>query len=301
VIRVFLEVILPVLVMAGLGGVIGRRVDMPVQALSGLTFRLFSPALIFHSLVAIQLASGVAVRLIAVVLVVFVAVALASFGLSRVLGHDRATMAAVALCAAVANSGNMGLPMAKLAFGDEGLKIAVVMFVATGVLTYSAGVIIASLASPGRKRTAFAAPLKVPALWAAAIALVINAMGWTLPKAMNEVAGTLAGASIPAMLVVLGLQVMQRTEHTDGISALAGSVGLRLVGAPLAAWGATTLVGLDGVTQRTLILVAGMPTAVMASVLAMQYQAKPALVSRVVITSTLISIATLTVLVTILR
>ena len=63
----------------------------------------------------------------------------------------------------------------------------------------------------------------------------------------------------------------------------------------------TGTVGLGGVTQRTLILTAGMPTAVMASVLAMQYQAKPALVSRVVITSTLASIATLTALVTILK
>ncbi len=287
--------------MAGLGGFIGRRVGVPVHPLSGLTFRLFSPALIFHSLLTISITRDVAVRLVGVIAGVFLLVAFASFLISKVLGHDRPTLAAVALCSAVANSGNMGLPIAKLAFGDEGLRIAVVMYVANALLTYSVGITIASLGTNGTIKQAFVAPLKVPAIWAAAIALIINYNGWRLPAALEAVASTLAGASIPVMLVVLGLQVLERVAHTDGVRDVAVAVSLRLVGAPLAAWAATAAVGLNGITQRTLILTAGMPTAVMASVLAMQYQAKPAFVSRVVITSTLISIATLTVLVTILK
>jgi malate permease and related proteins len=287
--------------MAGLGGLIGRRVGVPVHPLSGLTFRLFSPALIFHSLLTISISRNVAVRLVGVIAGVFFLVSLASFSVSKMLGHDRATLAAVALCSAVANSGNMGLPIAKLAFGDEGLKIAVIMFVANALLTYSVGVTIASLGTSGTIKQAFIAPFKVPAIWAAVIALTINYNGWQLPAALEAVASTLAGASIPVMLVVLGLQVLERVAHTDGVRDVAVAVSLRLVGAPLAAWGATAALGLNGITQRTLILTAGMPTAVMASVLAMQYQAKPAFVSRVVITSTLISIATLTVLVTILK
>ena len=287
--------------MAGLGGFIGRRAGVPVQPLSGLTFRLFSPALIFHSLLTISLSRDVALRLVGVIAGVFSLVAIASFLISKAFGHDRSTLAAVALCSAVANSGNMGLPIAKLAFGDEGLKIAVIMFVANSLLTYSAGVTIASLGTTGTVKQAFVAPFKVPAIWAAAIALTINYNGWHLPAAAEAVASTLAGASIPVMLVVLGLQVLERVPHTDGVRDVVVAVSLRLVGAPLAAWGATAALGLHGITQRTLILTAGMPTAVMASVLAMQYQAKPAFVSRVVITSTLVSIATLTVLVTILK
>ena len=286
--------------MAGLGGFVGRRVGVPVQPLSGLTFRLFSPALIFHSLLTISLDRAVAVRLVGVIAGVFFFVAFASILVSKLLGHDRPTLAAVALCSAVANSGNMGLPIAKLAFGDEGLKIAVVMFVANALLTYSAGIVIASLGSSGPIKQAFVAPFKVPAIWAAAGALTFNYNGWHLPAAFDEVASTLAGASIPVMLVVLGLQVMERAERTDSGRDVVSAVSLRLVGAPLAAWAATVLVGLHGVTQKTLILTAGMPTAVMASVLAMQYNAEPALVSRVVVTSTLVSIGTLTVLVTIL-
>lgn len=287
--------------MAGLGGYMGRRVGVPVHPLSGLTFRLFSPALIFHSLLTIDISRDIAARLIGVIAGVFFLLTVASFGLSKILGHDRSTMAAVALCSAVANAGNMGLPIAKLAFGDEGLKIAVVMYVANSVLTYSAGVVIASFGTSTGARQALIAPFKVPALWAAAVALTINYNGWHLPAAAETVAATLAGASIPVMLVVLGLQVMDRVPRTERRRDIFSAVSLRLVAAPLIAWGVTTALGLQGVTQHTLILTAGMPTAVMASVLAMQYNAKPQLVSRVVITSTLASIATLTALVTILR
>lgn len=286
--------------MAALGGLIGRRAGVPVRPLSALVFRLFSPALIFHSLLTISIERSLALRLVGVIAGVFVLLSIASFMVSKILGHDRQTLAAVALCSAVTNSGNMGLPIAKLAFGDEGLKIAVVMYVVTALLTYSAGVVIASLASEGTTRQAFVAPFKVPTLWAAAFALVLNANDWHLPSAVDTVAATLAGASIPVMLVVLGLQVLERSERTEGARDVASAVVLRLVGAPLAAWAATLAFAVTGVTQRTLILTSGMPTAVMASVLAMQYHAKPALVSRVVVISTLVSIATLTVLVTIL-
>ncbi len=298
--RVFLDVILPVLVIASLGGVVGRRVGLPVKPLSAMVFNVFSPALIFHNLSTIDLAAGTAFRLVAVVLSVFVVLTLASLALSKALHHDRQTTAAITLCAAVANSGNMGLPMAKLAFGDDGFRFALLTFVATSLLTFSAGIVIASMASQASIRRSLIAPAKVPALWAAAAGLTVHLSRWTLPKSIDSVANTLGAASIPLMLVVLGLQVISSNDRRLAGSDMTIAVVLRLICSPLVAWGATTLIGLHGVPQRTLILTAGMPTAVMASVIAMGYDAKPALVSRVVVSSTLASIASLTVLVTLL-
>lgn len=298
--RVFLEVILPVLAIASLGGIVGQRVGLPVKPLSALVFNVFSPALIFHNLSTINLAAGTAFRLVAVVLAVFIVLTVASLVLSKALHHDRQTTAAITLCAAVANSGNMGLPMAQLAFGDEGFRFALVTFVVTSLLTFSAGIVIASMAGHASIRRSLAAPIKVPALWAAAAGLAVHLSGWTLPKSVDSVASTLGAASIPLMLVVLGLQVISSTDRRLVGSDMTIAVVLRLIGGPVVAWGATALIGMDGVPQRTLILIAGMPTAVMASVIAMGYDAKPALVSRVVVSSTLASIASLTVLLSLL-
>ena len=75
----------------------------------------------------------------------------------------------------------------------------------------------------------------------------------------------------------------------------------RLVIGPLVAWPLAAAIGLGGVTARTSIMMAGMPTAVMSTILAIELDARAELVVRTVVLSTLLSIASLTVLITILR
>jgi predicted permease len=63
----------------------------------------------------------------------------------------------------------------------------------------------------------------------------------------------------------------------------------------------TSVVGLDGVAQQTVIIVAAMPTAVFTTILATEFDAEPKFVTSAVVLSTLASIGTLTVLITVLR
>lgn len=295
VLDVFLKVILPVLIVAGLGGWIGRRAAVPVNSLSQLTFYLFSPALVFDSLASVELSGGEAVRIVAVVLLGFLATLAISFTAAAVLRLDRPTTAAMALSSTITNGGNMGLPVALLAFGQAGLAVAVVAFVTGAVLAYSAGVVLASLGSQG-VRTALSAPLRVPALWMAAAGLVVNMVDLNVPSTIDAVASTLAGASIPTMLVVLGLQLQQRIDFGEA-RELVAAVGTRLLIGPAAALGASYLLDVDGVTRHTLVVLGGMPTAVITTILATQYGARVSFVTRSVIVSSLVSIPTLTVLI----
>jgi predicted permease len=116
---------------------------------------------------------------------------------------------------------------------------------------------------------------------------------------ISESALTLGQASIPCMLVVLGLQ-FRRPRLDDLAEPVASSVN-RLVIGPLLAWPLVTAIGLHGVTADTSIMMAGMPTAVMATILAAELRARVTLVVDTVIVSTLLSIATLTVLISVLR
>ena len=61
------------------------------------------------------------------------------------------------------------------------------------------------------------------------------------------------------------------------------------------------LLGLDGVVQQTVIVVAAMPTAVFTTILATEFDAEPRFVSSAVVMSTFASIGTLTVLITLLQ
>jgi predicted permease len=251
---------------------------------------VFSPALVFESLRDIRATGSTVGRVVLVVAVGFVLAAAISTAWSRLNREDRATTAAAALCGAVANMGNMGLPIATLAFGAKGLDVAVVAFVTASVLTYSGGIVLASLAS-GTARAALSAPLRVPALWASVAALAVRYGDLPVPGVVEASAGSLAGAAIPTMLVVLGLQVRGHVPTTDDL----------LLVSPLVAAGAVSAVGLGGVPGRTLILLGGMPTAVNTTIIASQYRARPALVTQAVVATTLLSLVSLTALLTLLR
>ncbi|MBM4415903.1 MAG: hypothetical protein FJ035_06610, partial [Chloroflexi bacterium] len=164
--RVFLDVVLPVAVVAALGGVVGRWRAVPVQPVSALVFYLFSPALVFTSLADSALTLDVSLRIVAVMAATFVAMYGVAALWSTLARHDATLRAGFALAATTPNVGNMGLPVAQLAFGDPGLEIAVMNFVVGATLANSAGIAIASLAG-GSPRAALAAPLRAPALWAA--------------------------------------------------------------------------------------------------------------------------------------
>jgi predicted permease len=300
VLDVFLEVVLPVFAVAAVGGYVGRRLGFSLDTMSKAVFYLFSPCLVFVSIADIELSGGDIVRLVAVCTGVFAVNAVVAFAWSVARGTDRATRAAGVLSGCVVNQGNMGLPMAALAFGDAGLQIAVVIFVAGVLLWSSAGIALASLARGTHSpRKAMLAPLRYPSIYAAIAGGVVNLGNIDLPVAISESTDTLGQASVPSMLVVLGLQF--RRPRLDDISEPVVASANRLLIGPLAAWPMAAAFGLAGTAGRVSIMMAGMPTAVMSTILAIELDSKPELVVRTVIVSTLLSVLSLTVLIGILR
>jgi hypothetical protein len=81
------------------------------------------------------------------------------------------------------------------------------------------------------------------------------------------------------------------------VDAAAGSL-LRLLIGPLVAVGAALALGLEGETRAAVIVLAGMPTAVIATIIATEFKVQPQFVTRSVVISTLASVGTLTVLLT---
>jgi predicted permease len=297
--HVFLEVVLPVALVAIVGGAVGRWRGVPVAPVSALVFYLFSPCLVFNSMATTKLSAGVSFRIVGVMLATFAAMWLVAAAWSLARRHDAPFRAAFALGATTPNVGNMGLPVAQLAFGDAGLQVAVMNFVAGATLTNTAGIAVASMAG-GSRMEALRAPFRYPALYAAAAGVAVNALHLELPLTIEAPVRSLAGAAVPSMLVVLGLQLQQAGGRDHILETVVVNV-MRLLVAPVAAWLSASALGLEGVTRSTLVVLAAMPTAVIATILATEFGARPAFVTRVVVTSTIASMATLTVLITLVR
>jgi predicted permease len=296
---VFTDVVLPVAICVLLGGAIGRWRGVNVAPLSALVFYLFAPALVFNALTTTDLPADLSFKIVAVLLASYVAMLIVATMWSLLRRHDHSMRAGYALGASSPNIGNMGLPVAQFAFGDIGLQIAVMNFVAGSVLTSSAGIAIASTAG-GDASQALRAPFRYPSMYAAAAGVALNVLGIDLPTALEASSETLAGATIPIMLVVLGLQ-LQTLHGSDHLFDLLAVNLQRLVVAPGAAWLVATMLDLEGIERGTLVVLAAMPAAVMTTILATEFRAQPGFVTRVVVSSTLASIATLTVLIALVK
>jgi predicted permease len=270
-----------------------------VGPLSSLVFYLFSPALVFHSLATTHVSTEVSAKIVAVLLATYVAMYLLATGWSTVARHEQPLRVGFALSVITPNQGNMGLPVALLAFGQPGLDIAVMNFVAGATLTYTVGIFIASMAQ-GSHRDALRAPFRYPVLYAAAAGVLVNAFGFELPTTIDAPTTTLSDAAVPAMLVVLGLQLRSAAGHEHLVDTAMVNASRFLV-APAVAWLAATALGLQGDIRGTLVVLAAMPTAVIATILATEFRAAPTFVTRAVVTTTITSMLTLTILIALVR
>ena len=294
---VFFEVVLPVMLVAALGAVVGRWRRVPAEPLSAVVFFLFTPALVYHSLANSELAAGLSLKIAAVAVIIYVVGFAAASAWSMLVRHEPPQRSAFALAVTSLNTGNMGIAVALLAFGELGVQVAVLTWVVNATLVTSAGIVIATLPSGSSKR-ALVAPFAYPALYAAALGFAVNGLDVDLPVTIEAPIATLAGAAVPAMLVVLGLQLGRGLGDLGELADVGAASVLRLLLGPLVALGAALALGLEGVTRDVVIVLGGMPTAVIAIIVATEFDVRPQFVTRSVVTSTLASVATLTVLLT---
>jgi len=296
--QLFVDNLLPILLMAGIGYLLSAKLDLDIRGLSLATFHVFSPCLIFALLVDSRLGGAEMVRMAGFAAAVLLGVGLLAALVGKALGLSRRMRAALVLVAMLPNAGNYGLSLTLFAFGEGALAHASVFFATSAALTYTVGVLVASLGRADA-RTALLGLLRVPTVYAVLLALLFVYQGWQLPLPLDRTVSTLAQAAIPVFLIVLGMQL-----HRAGLGRVSAAqvlaVGMRLVASPALAVLLATLFGLTGVARTAGIVEAAMPAAVVTTVLAEVYDVEPAFITSVVFVSTVVSPLTLTPLLLIL-
>ena len=286
------DVILPVIVVAAVGVVLGRTFDLNIDTLSKVGLYGFTPALAFDSMMNTQISADVGTRLVvAYLLMSLLAAAVAWIVTTRMPTPTRRSITA---CTIIGNNGNFGLPIALLALGDEGLEMAVVIFVLSLLIMFTVGPLL--FGSHGGLLGGLTTVVKLPVTWALAAAGVLRLLDLRLPGGLESGIALLGQAAIPLVLIQLGVQMgaSGRIQRTPPVIT---AVALRAVAVPLLAAGIGLLVGLDGVGLASLVLAAAMPIAVNTLMLARECGADSDTVASSVVASTFLSIPILVVLI----
>jgi len=290
--RLFAENLLPVFLAAGAGYIVAVRWNVDPRPLARVAFNVFAPCLVFQAIVDSNLPGGDLLRMVGLALTVLLTTGVVAGLAARWLGWRRSMIAAIVLVVVLPNAGNYGLSVALFAFGDAGLAQASVFFVMSAVLTFTLGVFVASM---GRASLAEATRglLRVPAIWAVVLALLMMKMDLDLPLPLARTVGLFSQASIPSFLVILGMQL-----HGNGwrgpLRPLALAASARLLLSPLVAILIVPALGLEGAALQAGVLQTAMPSAIITIVLATEYDVEPTFVTSAVFVTTLLSPLTVT-------
>jgi malate permease and related proteins len=292
---IFANDVLPIFLVAGVGFLAARFLRADVRTLSRVSFNALSPCLVFHLLVTSSVGADDFFRMGALAVITILGVGVVARGAAAALGLDRATTVALLIVVMFSNSGNYGLPVVLFAFGKDALAHATVYFVVNAVAIYTLGVLLASsghLSLPA----ALKGMLKVPAVWGAVAAGLAMWLHIEVPPMVMRPVELLSGAALPVMILVLGMQ-LERSSWPTRPGLVAAATALTLVVTPLIAWGAVGLLGIHGVARQAAILQSGMPSAVLTTVLALEYEVVPSFVTACVLVSTIASPFTVTLLI----
>lgn len=275
-----LEVTAPVFVV-GLLGWLWTRSGEPFETafITRIALNVSMPALLFAALARSEFTAQQFLDLAGATFAAFFAAGAVLWVVLRIWGlGTRAWLLALVN----GNTGNLGLPMALFAFGEEGLAAAVVIFSVQLVLTFTGGLwLLSGEASP---RLVF----RQPVLWGLALGIAVKFSGWAPPLFLMRSMDLAGQMAIPLMLMALGVSVARMNVADLGASVLASV--LRLIPVTGAALGAAWLFGLEPLLGDALILQMSTPAAVTSYLLAERYGRNAERIAGLVVVSTVVSV-----------
>lgn len=277
-----LSPVIPVFILIAAGFIFARWKKISLSSVTEIIVYLGTPSLVFSSLASKPLFAADIVVLAGGVLLIFAGVGLLIRLYFAISGFRSRGFALPTL---FMNAGNMGIPLALFAFGQEGMQRATLLFVIITFLQYSLGIYI--LNGRGNWTEIF----RLPLIYAALAGLLVNLGQIKIPELLLQPVIMLGQATIPIMLISLGYRLYQ-VESLQLGHALGGAL-LRILGGFGAANLAVTLIGAEGVNRQVLLLYGSLPSAVVNFILTEKYRQDPGLAASIVVLGTFISVLTI--------
>ncbi|MGJ8571956.1 MAG: AEC family transporter [Hoeflea sp.] len=277
----------PIVIITLIGYFLGRSsLGLHSQTLSTIVILVATPALIFNTLTSLHV-NPLTIGTMATAALVCLAIAglLALLAIWVFGGSLRSFLPGLML----PNSGNMGLPLVALAFGDEGMRLGISYFFVVALFQHSVGLSITA----GSIRLKSLA--QQPLIYSVILVLIVTFLDLPVPQLILTTTEMLGNMMIPAMLILLGSSLAS-LQVTDFRPALAMAVG-RLVIGLISAVAVIYLLDLSGIVAGSVFLLATMPTAIVTYVFAERYQQNPQQVAGGVVLSTVLTFCCLPALI----
>lgn len=277
------SILAPVFICVGIGyGWSKSGRDFDVSLVTSIVTYFATPCLVFYALAKVELDPanlwdmGLAALVANLAFVMIGGSVLKLFNLPQ-----RAFLQALTW----PNVGNVGLPLCMLAFGEEGLALAVAFFTVYVVLQMTAGVAFVS------GNFSLRSLLNMPVIPATLLASLFLFSDLEVPTWLFNTTKLIGDLTIPLMLFTLGVSLA--SLKVGSLKIAFGLSTLRLVMGFAVGIGIVWAMGLSGAAAGVVILQCAMPAAVFCYLFAQLYDQRPEEVAGMVIVSTFMGFAAL--------
>lgn len=280
------------------GMFVGRRKVLGENArsvLSALTFFVASPALLFETLSKARLHDVFAAPLLVTAVGAAVTAALFFVIVRFLLKRTVPESLMSSMSASLANSANLGIPIAVYVLGDASYVAPLLIF----QLAFFTPLFLMALdATTSSHRTTPAGfvlmILKNPMIVGSALGLVVAGTGWKVPELVMQPIHLIGGAAIPAMLIAFGMSL----NGSRPLQAAAGrridtllSSAFKLVVHPGIAYVfARFALGMDGHALFAVVVTSALPTAQNVFVAATRYRTAITVAKDTVLITTVVAV-----------
>ncbi|CAH1574632.1 AEC family transporter [Vibrio rotiferianus] len=278
------SILFPVFALVFVGYLVGRFIKPDFRPINRINMDVFTPALVFSSLVSMPIDMGQAPLLLAAIIAVIIP-GIVMVPITKLTGLSFKAWAPPHM---FRNSGNLAIPLFTYTFGELALPSAVLLFVVSACLHISLGVMLLSSGNPLKQI------IRMPIFLSASLALAMNLSGVNIWNPLYEATALLGQAAVPVMLLSLGAQMLNlRLDGLKvGLVCTAQSLGTGAIAFALIYW----LIPLPIMQLQMMVLFTMLPPAVMNYLFAERLNIEPMTVASMVLFGNFFSILTLPLL-----
>ena len=301
---IFLQVILPILMIIGMGALIQRFFPLNLPTLSKINVYLLVPVFLFVRVSTANLSWGQMGGIVLAIVLPLVLMGLPLLAVLRQAKISPETIAAIMVGGLIFNAGNFGIPVAELHYGKAGGEVQALVAMTSNLCIWCLAYVVIAIAQGKGGWSAAVGYFKLPMIYVLVLAFGmrlarendVTLPDWAMPAAKSvwSALEMVALAVIPLALITLGAQLAQQARWPRW-RVIGPVVILKLVALPVVTAGVVWAMGLWPWPGAMIIVASAAPTAVNILLLTIELEGDAHTAADSVFWTTLLSSITVTI------
>ncbi|RKS84506.1 hypothetical protein DES39_2064 [Orbus hercynius] len=292
----FFIILFPVFCIFIVGFIAQKALKFDIANLSKMSLYVLSPFLAFKTFYLHHLTIDYLYYIIYIFSLCFILVAIISIW-SWLCKYNTKERCAMILSSCFMNNGNYGTPVILVFFGSLGFDLAVITMILQQFLMSTVGIYYAvkggGNSGKASQKAIMMKVIRMPVAYGALLGIAFQLCQIPLSASILTSISMIGDASIVVIMIILGMQLATLKVAQLEYSKISVALLVRMVISPFVAMVLVHFMPIDAMYKQILIVLAAMPTAANTTLMSVQFNTKPELVSSATFISTLLSLVTL--------